>query len=238
MAYNKADFLRLREVFRDSLVANGEPISCRLHEADNSHGLLTLVMPDGEHLPLHVAEACNIASVIKSIERILCLPRSNVACEEMTEVLLLRLDVLREYMVAAIRRQEGAIYMETEADRVIRRWAGFLKHPSDFVFAHSCLSSWEISFDPAPIDIDCAFLATWDGLKPHERDRKKSDLAHSIVRVKLPHLSKIEEFFESSKKHLQDLVTASSRSGTRMQEKQMVYLVAPDEPGQLGAFET
>ncbi len=226
MPYNKADFLRLREAFRNSLVADGEPISCRLHDADNSHGLLTLVMPDGEHLPLHVAEACNIANVIKSIERILSLPRSNVACEEMSEVLLLRLDVLREYLVAAIKRQEGATYMETEADRVIRRWAGFLKHPSDFVFAHSCLSSWEISFDPAPIDIDCAFLANWDDLKPYERDRKKSDLAHSIVRVQLPQVSKVESFFQSSAKHLQELLTVSSRPSSGGRPGEIVYLVA------------
>jgi len=166
--------------------------------------------------------------VIKSIERILSLPRSNVACEEMSEVLLLRLDVLREYLVAAIKRQEGATYMETEADRVIRRWAGFLKHPSDFVFAHSCLSSWEIFFDPAPVDIDCAFLANWDGLKPYERDQKKSDLAHSIVRVQLPQVSKIEAFFESAMNHLQNLVTASSRPSGPMGQRQMVHLVAYD----------
>jgi len=236
MAYNKSDFRTLHSALRNTLIANdGQPLSCLLHDMDHPHGLITLQLPDGAFEPLHVAEACNIANVIKSVERILTLPRSNIACQEMTEVLLLRLDVLREYLLAAIRRYDGLSYLETEADRAVRRWAGFLKHPSDFVFAHSCLSAWEISFDPSPINIDCAFLASWDGLKAHERDNKKSDLAHGIVRVQLPDVRKIEAFFQSSAKHLQDLLTASSQVSTGNEPRGLIYLAVADEAETTGA---
>ncbi|CDZ31171.1 Hypothetical protein NGAL_HAMBI490_60500 [Neorhizobium galegae bv. officinalis] len=214
MTYARADFRRLLATLRGTLITReGEPLSCALHDAEHSHGLLTLVLPDGKLLPLHVAEACNIADVIKSVERILNMPRSNVACSELSEVLLLRLDVLREYIAAAVKRHDGLSYTETEADRVIRRWAGFLKHPSDYVFAHRCLASWELSFDPPAIQIDCAFLAAWDAFRPAERDQKKSDLAHQVVEVELPEVAKIEAFFQSSAKHVGDLIRVSLLAG-------------------------
>lgn len=211
MAYSKEDFRRLRAKLRETLILrDGSPLSCSLHEAEHAHGLLTLILPDGEHMPLHVAEACNIADIVSSVDRILALPRSNVACRDMAEVLLLRLDVLREYIAAAVKRHEGLCYGETEADRVIRRWAGFLKHPSEYVFAHRCLSSWEIAFDPPAIRIDCSFLRGWDALKQSERDLKKTDLAHHVVEVHLPAVEQIEKFLEAASSHLEALIQASS----------------------------
>lgn len=216
MAYDKADFQRLKVTLSEILTDDtGEPLSCLLHETPHSHGLLNLKFGDGEDEFLHVAEACNIASIITSIKRILSLPRSNVACEEMAEVLLLRLDVLREFICTAIKRSESVQYAETEADRVIRRWAGFLKHPSDYVFAHSCFSDLEIPFDPPAIEIDCSFLANWDRLSISERDQRKSELAHRLVIVRLPETRKIESFFKSSGDHLKQLIAANSKdSGT------------------------
>ncbi|TBD43456.1 MULTISPECIES: hypothetical protein [Rhizobium] len=214
MAYEKADFQRLKARLSETLTDDtGDPLSCLLHEAPHSHGLLNLSFGDGERGFSHVAEACNIANVITSIERILSLPRSNIACEEMAEVLLLRLDVLREYIYTANKRSQSVQYAETEADRVIRRWAGFLKHPSDYVFAHSCFSDLEISFDPPAIDIDCAFLASWDSLKIGERDQRKAELAHQLVIVRLPEIGKIEAFFKSSADHLKLLIAANSKDG-------------------------
>lgn len=214
MAYDKADFQRLKTSLDETLTDDtGEPLSCLLHEAPRSHGLLNLDFGDGEHELYHVAEACNIANVITSIKRILSLPRSNVACEEMAEVLLLRLDVLREYICATIKRSQSVQHAETEADRVIRRWAGFLKHPSDYVFAHSCFSDLEVSFDPPAIEIDCAFLANWDSLKISERDQRKSELAHRLVIVRLPEIGKVEAFFKSSADHLKDLIAANAKDG-------------------------
>ncbi|TBG84492.1 hypothetical protein ELG69_10420 [Rhizobium leguminosarum] len=212
MAYGKADFRRLKVILCETLTDdNGDPLSCLLHESPHSHGLLNLSFCGGEHEFHHVAEACNIANVITSIERILSLPRSNIACQEMAEVLLLRLDVLREYICTAIKRSETSHYSETEADRAIRRWAGFLKHPSDYVFAHGCFSDLEMSFDPPAIEIDCAFLTSWDSLKIGERDQRKSDLAHRLVIVRLPGIDKIEAFFKSSADHLKDLIAANSK---------------------------
>lgn len=215
MAYNKADFQRLKATLSETLTDDtGELLSCLLHETPHSHGLLNLTFGDGEYEFLHVAEACNIASVITSIKRILSLPRSNVACEEMAEVLLLRLDVLREYISAAIKRsQQSTQYAETEADRVIRRWAGFLKHPNDYVFAHSCFFDLEVSFDPPAIEIDCAFLANWDNLDKRKRDQRKSELAHRLVIVRLPGIEEIEAFFTSSADHLKGLIAADSKDG-------------------------
>ncbi|TBC98940.1 hypothetical protein ELH24_09770 [Rhizobium ruizarguesonis] len=214
MAYGKADFRRLKIILCETLTDDtGDPLSCLLHETPHSHGLLNLSFCGGEHEFHHVAEACNIANVITSIERILSLPRSNIACQEMAEVLLLRLDVLREYICTAIKRSESSHYSETEADRAIRRWAGFLKHPSNYVFAHSCFSDLEVSFDPPAIEIDCDFLASWDSLKIGERDQRKSELAHRLVIVRLPETGKIEAFFKSSADHLKHLIAANSKEG-------------------------
>lgn len=214
MTYDRADFQRLKTKLRETLRSptSGEPLSCQLHDAPFSHGMLGFEFEDGEVGLSHVAEACNIASVIMSIERILGVPRSNIACKELSEVLLLRLDVLREYVCTAAKRSPKGRYSESEADQVIRRWAGFLKHPSDYVFAHSCFSSWELPPESPLIEIDCAFLATWDSLRlnQNQRDQKKRDLAHQLVSVKLPDVTKIEAFFESSANHLISLIDANS----------------------------
>ena len=212
MTYDRADFQRLNTKLRATLLSqeDGDPLSCRLHDAPFSHGMLSIEFENGEELDFHAAEACNIANVIKSIERILSLPRSNVACNELSEVLLLRLDVLREYVCTAAKRSgQRSSYSESEPDRVIRRWAGFLKHPSDYLFAHRCLPSWDLIAEEPSIEIDCEFLAAWDRLRPNERDQRKSDLAHQLVSVKLPDVAKIEAFLESSAAHLVSLIDAS-----------------------------
>ncbi|MEI3807600.1 hypothetical protein V6R85_24060 [Agrobacterium sp. CCNWLW32] len=212
MVYNKADFRILKDKFSQSLVTQyGEPLSCELYGASFSHGALAIETQHGDAHEIHVAEACNIAAVISSIGRILSLPRSDIACEEMSEVLLLRLDVLREYIRSAVETSHEGAYTESNADMTIKRWAGFLKHPSDYVFAHRCLSSPEVTYEPPTIEIDCAFLTAWDKLKRGERDQKKSDLAHRVVSVKLPDVGKIEAFFSSCADHINKLIAANTQ---------------------------
>lgn len=211
--YNRADFRRLLAKLDASLIApESGPLSCLLHEAPYSHGLVNVSFTQSDYHFPHAAEACNIASVIGSIRRILSLPRSNVACEEMAQVLLLRLDVLREYISAAIKRSQRVRYLETSAELCIRRWAGFLKHPSDYVFACTCFTDLDAVFDPPAVEIDCEFLAAWDRFNPAERDKRKRDLAHRMVSVRMPEVEKIEVFFEASAIHLQQLVEASSNA--------------------------
>lgn len=207
MGYSKSDFKRLREQFRMALMDdNGEPLSCRLHEHQSATGRITLVSDNGDELFSHVAEACNIADVISSIDRLLSLPRSEIACGELSETVLLRLDVLREYVSSAFKISSENQYTETAADLLIRRWAGFLKHPSEFVFAHRCLSDLDVSFVEPPIIINTDFLAQWDGLRIREKDKKKSELANAIVTVDLPSIGDIEPFFSASAKHLKRLL--------------------------------
>ena len=171
--YNRSDFRRLLASLDTALIKpDSGPLSCLLHEAPHSHGLVNVNFTQIDYRFPHAAEACNIASVIGSIRRILSLPRSNIACEEMAEVLLLRLDVLREYIFATIKRSQRALYLETDADLCIRRWAGFLKHPSDYVFACNCLTDLNVVFDPPAIEIDGEFLASWDHLRRAERDNR------------------------------------------------------------------
>lgn len=211
MTYNKADFRILKEKFEKILIGkDGEPLSCDLYDHPFSHGFIRIESTDGDPDEYHLAEACNIAAVIASISRIMSLPKSNIACAEMSEVLLLRLDVLREYICATVKTSHKGAYIETSADMTIKRWAGFLKHPSNYVFAHRCLSSTGVTYDPPTIEIDCSFLTAWDKLKLNERDQKKSDLAHRIVLIKLPDVEKIEAFFSSSANHINKLIAANT----------------------------
>lgn len=207
MGYSKNDYKRLKESFRAALIdESGQPLSCQLHEHRGATGRISLFSASGDEIASHVAEACNIADVISSIDRLLKIPRSEIACEELSETLLLRFDVLREYIYAAFKLSPQNEYKESNSDLIIRRWAGFLKHPSEYVFAHRCLSSWNIDFEEPPICIDTNFLAQWDGLKPKEKDRKKAALANKVVLVEIPPISDIEPFFLSCADHLKSLL--------------------------------
>lgn len=207
MGYSRQEFTMLREQFRVTLMSDdGDPLSCQLHEHKGATGRIALVSDSGDEITSHVAEACNIAEVICSVDRLFSLPRSEIACEELSETVLLRLDVLREYISSAFKNSPHNHYHETDADLLIRPWAGFLKHPSEYVFAHRCLSSWDIDFDEAPISINTDFLAQWDGLKTREKDKKKSELANEIVSVELPPVSDIESFFKACESHLKCLL--------------------------------
>jgi len=223
MGYSRREFKQLRDQFEVALIDdNGEPLSCQLHDHHGATGRLSLVSESGDEISSHVAEACNIADVINSIDRLLSLPRSDIACSELSETLLLRLDVLREYISAAFRMASHNNYAETNADMLIRRWAGFLKHPSEFVFAHRCLSDWDIDFVDVPIVIDTVFLSRWDGLNIREKDKRKSELANTIVTVALPPIADIEPFFEASASHLNSLlknIIHNSRISSHTQQR-------------------
>ncbi len=207
MGYSKSDFEKLRKEFKISLIGeDGDPLSCQLHEHQGATGRLALISHNGDEIASHVAEACNIADVISSIDRLFSLPRSDIACLELSETILLRLDVLREYISSAFKLSAHNNYVVTDADLLIRRWAGFLKHPSEFVFAHRCLADWELDFDEPPIIINTDFLKKWDGLNIRQKDKQKSELANAIVTVELPPINDIQLFFTASAKHIKCLL--------------------------------
>lgn len=211
MGFSLQDFRDLKAHFQETLYTrNGEAVSCQLYGCTNATGSLSLVYDGFEDEHLHVAEACNIASVIGSIIRLLSLPRSNVACEELSEILLLRLDILREYIHAAIKGTEACQYKPNDSDKVIQRWAGFLKHPCQYVFAHQCFATWEVALLPDVVEINSQFLAQWEGLSKKERDKRKTELAHVIVLVTLPDVQLITEFFHSCADHVDMLIHAGT----------------------------
>jgi hypothetical protein len=204
LAYNLGNFQELRKLLNETLRDEfGAPISCRLYDAPDSNGAIALIDDTEEVIDFHIAEACNIAALVNSLERVLSLPRSNVACNELSEVLLLTLDVLRENIRDASASDR---YQETEADKNIRSWAGFIKHPKDYVFAHRCFSEIYPPTTPTTVLIDSSFLKNWSGLNSRERDAKKNDLANRIVAVEMPSVCEISDFFNSCAGHLTKLV--------------------------------
>lgn len=205
MSYSLNDFQELRKRLIETLKSqSGESISCRLYEAPRPNGALSLVDENGDEIQYHVAEACNISGIIISLERILSLPRSNVACEELSEVFLLTLDVLRENIRDA---SASDCYQATDADSNIKSWAGFIKHPKDYVFAHRCLSDIYPDLTPPAVVIDSNFLKSWNGLSYRERDARKTELANCIVSVRVPSVVELCDFFESCAAHLNRMVT-------------------------------
>lgn len=210
MSYNLGNFQELRKRLYGTLKdQSGAPISCRLYEAPRENGALSLIGETGDEIDFHIAEACNIAGVITSLERILSLPRSNVACHELSEVLLLTLDVLRENIRDASASDR---YQETDADSNIKSWAGFIKHPKDYVFAHRCLSDIYPATTPATVVIDSNFLKSWDGLSNRDKDARKTELANRIVSVGMPSVDELSNFFESCAVHLDRMITPPIQS--------------------------
>jgi hypothetical protein len=211
MSFSLQDFHELKAVFQETLYSrNGEPVSCQLYGCTNATGALHLTFEGVEEQHLHIAEACNIASVINSIMRLLSLPRSNVACEELSEILILRLDILREYIHATAKGSKLFQYQPSEPDKVIQRWAGFLKHPSQYVFAHHCFTKLELSLFPEFVEIDSEFLARWEGLSNVDKDKRKGELAHSLVSVTLPSATLLKAFFASCANHVDSLIKSST----------------------------
>ncbi|MDU0343188.1 hypothetical protein [Bosea rubneri] len=209
MGYSRSQFRELKAEFDTALLdADGDPRSCRLYDVEMVEG----DFKESDDLAavlhqLHIPEACNIAAVISSVQRLLSLPRSEVACRELSEVLITSLDMLRENIRDAVGHAAG--YQETDADRVIRRWAGFLKHPRQYVFAHRCFDGSELG-DLDRIEIDTEFLTSWDQLNARERDRKKAELARKFTVAKLPAVSELTNFFVSCAGHL-DLLIQTGR---------------------------
>lgn len=217
MVYKLEDFAELRKRLTRALKdQHGEPLSCRFYDCDGTADLIHIMADTDSVIGTHIAEACNIAGLIAAVERVLSLPKSNVACAELSEIFLLSLDVLREYIRAASSADR---YQETEADLAIRAWAGFIKHPKDYIFAHRCLSDIQSEADSLKATINTSFLKSWDGLRKHEKDANKADLAHRIVTVELPSVDEISDFFNSCGTHLQSLVNSRVLSASLGSER-------------------
>lgn len=197
--YTKQDFQAFRASLKTQLEStSGEPLICDLYECENAPGAVTIEYPDGS-TELHVAEACNVAAVVKSVELILSLPKSTVDCEDLSEVMLLRLDVLREYVRDLLPSSD---YEETEAEKLIRWWAGFLKHPRGFVLAHRCLGDWE--------GVEGALVLDREVVKKfrqipsvQEKDRAKGEYRNKPVKVMLPTVDEIDDFFSACRRHME-----------------------------------
>ena len=204
MTYTLKDFAAFRAAFDEKLkLETGEPMSCALYDCVPAPETISVV--DGKVLvtDFHIAEACNIADLVTSTARILSLPRSNVACEDLSEIFLVQLDILREYIRAA---SPPVRYIETETDKSIRAWAGFIKHPKDYVFAHRCLADLHDVLEPDPVVVDSEFLRSWDRLSGKEKDQRKSDLAHRTVVVELPESREVLDFIDACATHLSQMI--------------------------------
>ena len=197
--YTKQDFQAFRASLKTQLEStSGELLICDLYECKNAPGAVTIEYPNG-NTELHVAEACNVAAVVKSVDLILSLPCSTVDCEDLSEVMLLRLDVLREYIRALLPPSD---YEETDAEELIRRWAGFLKHPRGFVLAHRCLGDWEGVEGALVLDRE-AVTKFGQITNITERDRAKDKYQNRPVKVVLPTVDEIEDFFSACRRHME-----------------------------------
>ncbi|GGA31804.1 MULTISPECIES: hypothetical protein [Rhodobacterales] len=193
--YSLDEFRTLKAGFRAKLKApaSNEPLICNLHECMNAPGAIEIRYADGTSVS-HVAEACNVAAIVNSVDRLLSLPRSTVACEELSEVLLLRLDVLREYVRDLIPYETDT---EAASEKLIRAWAGFLKHPRGFVLAHRCIVDWADFEETVALD-NSAVIDFSELRSMRDKDREKDRFRNAPVRVSLPTVAELEEFFEVS----------------------------------------
>jgi len=178
-----------------------EPLICGLHECANTPGAVEFEFDDGSS-EIHVAEACNVAAVVNSVDRILSLPRSTVACEDLAEVLLLRLDVLREYVRDLI---PSDLYGETAHEELIRCWAGFLKHPRGFVLAHRCIMDWGDIEGALVLDDDAVVAFSKLGSNA-KKDTEKDKFRNEPVKVALPTSEQIISFFHDCKLRMETAI--------------------------------
>lgn len=201
--YALNDFKTLRTSFRTCLVSSetDDPLICGLYECENTPGAVEFVFDDGSS-EIHVAEACNVAAVVNSVDRILSLPRSTVACEDLAEVLLLRLDVLREYVRDLIPSDR---YSETAHEELIRCWAGFLKHPRGFVLAHRCVVDWGDIEDALVLDGDAVVAFSKLG-SIAKKDKEKDKFRNEPVKVALPTCDQIVMFFHDCKTRMETAI--------------------------------
>ena len=197
--YSKKDFTEILASLRGTLKTDtGDALCCKLHECGNAPGAVEIEYADGS-TDLHVAEACNVAAVIESLDRILSLPRSTVACQELSEVMLLRLDVVREYVRSLLPEAD---YQEADAEALIRWWAGFLKHPGGFVLAHRCFG--DVSMIEGALRLDKDAITTFGQMGSHDKkDRVKKSYENLPVEVVLPTILEIDEFFKACRNHIE-----------------------------------
>jgi len=201
--YSLNDFKALKTCFRAKLTSpvSNEPLICNLHECPNAPGAIEIRYDDGS-TDYHVAEACNVASIVSSVDRLLSLPRSSLACEDLSEVLLLRLDVLREYIRDLIPYETTK---EASSETIVRAWAGFLKHPRGFVLAHRCIVDWA-EFDET-IQLDNSAVIDFSNLRRNtEKDSAKDRFRNVPVRVYLPAIAELEDFFDVSSQRMQQAI--------------------------------
>lgn len=149
MKYSKSDFDRiLTELTRRLCEDAGDPLPCKLYDFTKPNNGDQATTKDGA-MHLHVADACNLASSIQGLYRLLSLAKDDTDCEQLSRVVVRELSALREAVQSAL--EEQIFYERNEpklrrvsgfsakpAEKSIRLWADVLKHPAATILAHQC----------------------------------------------------------------------------------------------------
>lgn len=203
MGYSVEEFSKILGEFEKYLIEKGngeEPdyaISCGSYSSGN----------DGPHIP----EACNIAAVIDAVPLILKSPESDYDSDVLSVVLLCQLGLLREYIEVALRALCTGPNPKP-SDKMIRVWANFLKHPGRSVVSHRCEAN-----PPNPdFEITTDVLIAWENdfkrCRSESEKRKfwsdkKDEMADKIVKITLPKIDELSQFFKGSSQHINRLTT-------------------------------
>lgn len=201
---NLEDFNKLHKHLAKCLMDENEPISCRLF--DHLSEDVEIVLVDAKENELlsfhHSAKACNLAEQITAISYLLRSPRSSIACAHLQGVVLVQLDIFRETLREIT--QSTDTYHETIAEKIIRSWSGYIKHPSGTALAHVCFAEFEFANE---IKIDTDFLLSISDMKARERDRLKNDLQDKIVTIEYPNRLMIEEFLSDCEARIRKIIS-------------------------------
>ena len=201
---NLKDFKKLREYLENHLMDKSEPISCKLLDHISKNDEIVLVDTEENELDSfhHSSEACNLAKQITAISYLLSSPRSNIACTHFQGVVLVQLDIFRETLREISKRAN--IYQETVAEKSVRSWSGYIKHPSGTAFAHTCFSEFTLADE---IKIDTDFLLSISDIKAQERDSLKNGLQNKIVTIEYPTRLLIERFLSDCETRIRQIIT-------------------------------
>lgn len=207
--YDLEDFHVMRDAMASRLYDGEEPVCCAWHAQPEKFDHLVVAWEDGDE-ETHVAQACNVASIIAGIERLLALPRSHVACASLSEILLLQFDILREYVRDSV---QDSAFVEEKNETIIRLWAGFLKHPRQFISTHRC--DWLIDEEVAAV-VDTSFLLQWDDElkgarnKNAKRDAMKQGYSNTVAEVHLPEVRDLTQFITTTGERILKLLRTSA----------------------------
>jgi hypothetical protein len=218
---NLKDFKKLRKYLEKCLMDDAQPISCRLFDhLSNDDEIVFVDANEDELLSFHhSAKACNLADQITAISYLLSSPRSNIACAHLQGIFLVQLDILRETLREIT--QSNDTYKETYAEKFVRSWSGYIKHPSGTAFAHTCFAEFELDNE---VKINTEYLFSISDIKAHERDSLKNKLQDQIVTVEYPKRQLIEKFISDCETRIQKIIALES--SVKLEKRVQVKLLS------------